>query len=963
MRVRVASAGTGKTTSLVRRYLELVGDGVPLRRVAGVTFTRAAAAELRARVADGLAEVLAAGSYLGGLYTPPDGLAPFEAAARELGGAQVKTIHGFMVSALRLSAPLLGYDPRFEMVAEQDAAADFVAELDSLRLLAADPAHPLHAATRAAGGHVVTLPLQVFERRSLAAELVFADDPVSRAVEVLYRAAYARLLERYAGRRLGPSEVEQAAIRLLDHAVARDRLVRRFPVVLVDEYQDVNPRQGEFFERLEAAGARVEVVGDPKQSIYLFRNADVNVFRRAHARAREAGQVMEPLTESRRHSRAVVTFLNRLSTHLGAQGMGFELAEAPPVRGAGPQAGVAGSVEVCVVTGELDMDELRPHEAEALAGRLLAFAEKGVPFARMAVLARNRRQLAAAQATLGANGVPTVFSRRGLFTRQEVVDVRNALEVGAGPSRESLAAFLRGPLVGLGWPELRAVLASDDPLAALPGVSPHAAAVVAELRDLVHGPPVEALKAVVRRGLAGDQPLIERLGAHERANVDALLFEVARREPEDLTRLLDLMEELERTEAEDVPASGSGVRLITVHGSKGLEFDVVALYDAGYSPYERAPGVVVDPETGRVALLEAVPDRAAADAWQARSAQEDHRLLYVAVSRARDHLLVTGSAGRRGPAGWLRTLLDLGLSSDASETGASVTEVRVATPGRRWPARRQAAPTAHAPAPWTLRTFEHHPHGPLSSPSRLVDMLQRAGGRVGGAHGAAEPGSRGPGATGRVAREPGEVDDCEPLTPAEVAGSGGALAPAGAEPWEDASPPLYLDLPGRGRVVGTLVHFAISQDWEPGERSLESLRAHEVMFPYAPHEQDDVLSEVEELLAGYRELLGGALPPLGSRAVDRAELPLAYPGGPTVWEGVIDRLYRVGDDWWIDDYKTDRHVRPERYHVQLGLYRHAVRLALGVEPRTRLVFLRSRRVVELEPDVLDDALRVSGVLG
>src|SRR5690606_39338084 len=60
------------------------------------------------------------------------------------------------------------------------------------------------------------------------------------------------------------------------------------------------------------------------------------------------------------------------------------------------------------------MDELRPHEAEALAGRLLAFAEKGVPFARMAVLARNRRQLAAAQATLGANGVPTVFSRRGL---------------------------------------------------------------------------------------------------------------------------------------------------------------------------------------------------------------------------------------------------------------------------------------------------------------------------------------------------------------------------------------------------------------------------------------------------------------------------------------------------------------------------------------------------------------------
>ncbi|MBW7915321.1 MAG: UvrD-helicase domain-containing protein, partial [Trueperaceae bacterium] len=59
MRVRIASAGTGKTTSLVLRYLELIDSGVPLGRVAGVTFTRAAAGELRQRVADGIAEVLA----------------------------------------------------------------------------------------------------------------------------------------------------------------------------------------------------------------------------------------------------------------------------------------------------------------------------------------------------------------------------------------------------------------------------------------------------------------------------------------------------------------------------------------------------------------------------------------------------------------------------------------------------------------------------------------------------------------------------------------------------------------------------------------------------------------------------------------------------------------------------------------------------------------------------------------
>jgi len=153
VRVRVASAGTGKTTSLVNRYLELIGDGTPLRRIAGVTYTRAAAAELRGRVAAGLQEVLERGSYLGGLYGPERGLEPFEAARREVGGALLKTIHGFMIAGLRLSAPLLSYDPRFAMATEPEAVAELAEEIESLRLLAREPCHPLHDALRIAGPH------------------------------------------------------------------------------------------------------------------------------------------------------------------------------------------------------------------------------------------------------------------------------------------------------------------------------------------------------------------------------------------------------------------------------------------------------------------------------------------------------------------------------------------------------------------------------------------------------------------------------------------------------------------------------------------------------------------------------------------------------------------------------------------------------------------------------------------
>ena len=129
MKVRVASAGTGKTTSLVRRYLELIAGGVPLRRIAGVTFTNAAA-ELRQRVGAGVRGALT-GGYLDLSFTAED-VPNLEAAQRELGGATLSTIHGFMAQALRLSAPLLGLDADFRVLGEWEAAAIFEEELKTL---------------------------------------------------------------------------------------------------------------------------------------------------------------------------------------------------------------------------------------------------------------------------------------------------------------------------------------------------------------------------------------------------------------------------------------------------------------------------------------------------------------------------------------------------------------------------------------------------------------------------------------------------------------------------------------------------------------------------------------------------------------------------------------------------------------------------------------------------------------
>ncbi len=907
MRVRVASAGTGKTTSLVRRYLELVDEGWPLRRVAGVTFTRAAADELRQRVGAGIRQVLDGGSYLGGLFTPAGGPLPFQRARLELDGAVLSTIHGFMVAALRLTAPVVGLDPEFSVLGEWEAAAMFEEEVRSLRLLAREPGHPLREAAEALGEDAGPLLLALFGKRSLTERLVAGPAPRDRALLTLFEAAYGRLTTRFGAALLAPGEIERRALRLLDAPRARTRIVSRFPVVLVDEFQDVNPLQGSFFERLEAAGVLVEVVGDPKQSIYGFRNADVRVFRRALDAAEAGGDVLEPLTHTRRHARAVAAFLNRLTDGLAERNLGFGPREAPTVSPAGPQAEVPGAVELHWVAGERPIGELRAEEGRVLAAALSRLQrEEGVPFDAMAVMGRAYGALAAAERALRAAGVPCVMLQgRGYYDRSEIRDLYHALRVGVTPEGPSLGAFLRGPFAQLRLAEVDAVLRAPDPLAALATARPEVHARLDALASIARRAPVEAVKALVRDRLVDGRRYVEFLDARARENVDALLFEVAASPPGDLEVLLDRLELLSRqADAGDVPQSGEGVRLLTVHRAKGLEFEVAAVFDAGRMLAARSDPLYLGRRDGRpvVAGSPGYPE-ARADAL-AREEQESYRLLYVALSRARDRLVVTGSVKNDRPEGWAGALSALGLGPGGGTRDEHGVAVRV-YPAGGVAAASGTAPPRERPAPppsaWVDRRFAAGRYPPVYSPSRLV-------------------------------------------------------RDASAEPRPASDPSDPESIPGRAAAVGTLVHYAISQDWHPDDAATEpNLAAQEVMFPFSLEERAEVLGEVHGLLSGYWRLLGTVLPPTALRQRDRAELAVTVPHGGTVWQGVIDRLYRTDEGWVVEDYKTDRRVRPERYHFQLALYVHAVERALGERPRAQLVFLREGAVVP----VADRALRLA----
>jgi ATP-dependent exoDNAse (exonuclease V) beta subunit len=869
--IRIASAGTGKTTSLVLRYLELIAQGVPLRRIAGVTFTRKSADALRVRVGKAIDTLLDQGQYLGfNLEQQP----PFVEAKRELSGATISTIHGFMAYSLRLAAPLLHLDPDFSVLGEGEARVWFEEEWSSLRYLASQQDHPLHLLELDS----YTKPLlELFTKRSLV-ETYQGDAVLLELFQTVYGAYETRLQSGL----LAPAELERRALELTRNPKALDRLLERVQVLLIDEYQDVNPLQGTFFEALEHAGLVAEAVGDPKQSIYAFRNADIAVFRKAL----QEGKPLPPLNHTYRHSKTLVRFLGRLTQHLGSHGLGFSTEEAPAVQGVRDETG---RLEVHWVTGDAPIDNLREQEALVLAERLSTY-----PHNQTAVLVRSYASLPFLERAFKQHGIPYVLLQgRGYYQRQEIRDLYHALKTALDPRGVSLAAWLRSPFCQLSPPQIEQALALAGRLEIhFPAVHRLLQTLQTKLRGV---DPAEMLVFLVRSALIetplGPKAYEDFLEPRARENVDALLFQFASRAPQSLEALLERLDRLSQQEdAGDVPQSGSGVQILTIHRAKGLEWPTVAVFDLGRKYVHQTQPLYL---AGNHFALPDSPDYEAFAA-QAKALEEEelYRLLYVAASRARDTLILSGSL-RENPEGWA-SVLSFNRSDYIHKT---------------WTYKPQDAltpitnETLPEPSAWAGQVFS--PTFPfLASPSGIKQ----------------------------------NTEDPLPI------------------------PEDSLEVPGQARAIGTLVHYAIGQNWHStNPLHLKNLESQEVMFPFGPEERSAIMAQVQELLSTYEALQGNALPwpkaaPDYARDEDYPEFGIALPKGTTVWQGVIDRLYRVGEQWYLEDYKTDQEMIPERYYFQLGIYLEAIEKAWNIRPKARLVYLRFAEVVELDPAMLKSAV-------
>jgi ATP-dependent helicase/nuclease subunit A len=483
---------------------------------------------------------------------------------------------------------------------------------------------------------------------------------------------------------------------LRDDAAIREREQLRFSSIMVDEFQDTNRLQCELIDLIAGAGCERFFVGDEFQSIYGFRHADVQVFRERRA---EAGDGVLPLTMNYRSRPEVLAVVN----HLFGGDFGNEFQ---PLTASGefPDPVFGPPVELLVTdkSSYADTDlHWRRGEARAIARRVRELVDSGAASpGEIVLLFAAGTDAEWYEEELRSAGIATYRGTgRGYFGQQQVVDLLAYLRLLRNRyDDEALVSVLASPFVGV----------SNDALVLLRRAAPKRPLFVALERDLPESLPerdAQLLRAFRQRydrlraasSRLSLERLCERVLAEHDYDLAVLVQWDGRRRYANLRKLARLARSYEELRGPDVEGfvrfvldqeavgareleavaeeeGGNAVRLLTIHAAKGLEFKVVVVADAGRDRAPPASDEILALSDGRFGFRVADPvtsERRGAYAYEevkeARKADERAerlRLYYVAMTRAIDRLVVSGSieptrtSDETTPIGWVLGRLD-----------------------------------------------------------------------------------------------------------------------------------------------------------------------------------------------------------------------------------------------------------------------------------------------------------------
>jgi ATP-dependent helicase/nuclease subunit A len=701
------------------------------------------------------------------------------------------------------------------------------------------------------------------------------------------------------------------------------RLSRRFRYVFVDEFQDTDPLQAEMLRVLSADGVpgRLFLVGDPKQSIYGFRRADIQEYHRFRESIVARNGAVLTLERNFRSRPDLVASINGLFARVLEERGDF----SPPYLPVVPERkdhGDGSPMTVFSLAQEVPEPQFLCGLIRKIVGCVQVGGKGGVParqatFRDIAVLYRSDTGgeiLASYRKAFFEAGIPhTVPMRKGFYARQEIQDLRMVLSAVDEPADPSARyAALKTIFFGLSDGEILPLFAHGegeasrrvrDALSVLNRLSARRgmASLASLLEELYLESGVDFVAARLDEGERILQNL-EKARGMARAfegrgggSAKAFLAEIRRRTEEDR----------EETEFPPYDEWEDAVGVSTIHASKGREFPVVILANLSRGGGKRLEGLRVDRGRRLAAVIfpglktysayrrvDGGGAKIAFERWEREKQEaEERRLLYVAATRAKDRLFFVEGAGGRGSE--IQKALHEGLSAarDGGEAGCSVTGLA----GR-------------------LRIFESGRLDGISGSALLVavaEPLRADLPRV-------VPGDR------SVADLPDGPESREPLTPLPE--------PVPLKEFDDRL---------RGREFGEKVHRALEADPPVTSPWPRLLPAPPVDWGEGEEDRwEKIRARIVE--SRFHDLLRRTVP-VGT------ELPLLSCRGGLAGEERADLVVRSEKEYWIVDYKTGgREEETEAsYRSQVRRYVETLRAAWGAPVRGFIWYVETGEAFEV----------------
>jgi ATP-dependent helicase/nuclease subunit A len=767
-----------------------------------------------------------------------------------------------------------------------------------------------------------------------------------------------------------------------DQGRVRAELKRRYRTILIDEFQDTDPIQYEIllylaeqsgqeamdWRQVRLVPGKIFVVGDPKQSIYAFRRADIEAYLEVVEKIIKAQNGVEcRLTTNFRSNAAILdvvngAFENLIQAQDGVQPPYIAIHPAPG-RSTLPSHIAQLLVRKIVATDkEINAETARKLEGESLArwlkeqvvGKTVILDARGEKvYAQpkdVAILLRKLTDIHDYLEPLRRQGIRYVVEgERHFYAAKEIIDAVNLLRAVENPNdRLALVGVLRSPLGGLTDQQIyelhrqnlldyRATAKLDrkefpatlnqlyDTLARLHEES-RTLPIGAAVAHLFETLPVALLAACYFNGeqaVANLQKLLQQAELLGREGLTTLKEAIRLLE----RRVLDVKEEGESVLAEE---NLDAVRVMSIHKSKGLEFPIVILAGCQTGTegrHSNEADALFDWSTGLTGLrIGAISDLAGlyiAEKTRLRNAEEQKRLLYVAMTRARENLIISCAPSSRRSSGSFLSMLDGTLNDSIADAEASKTvnvgngtvEIEVVSESLTAPSRMKvSSKRSKKTANWKsfvdawARRKSAYEKAQQAAPFLTPTLLKRQ------EEASTEAGSR---INGQIFRQ----------TAALVVGD---LAHRFLQNWQFANDVKSFE----GQLHDFIAH-TLPSEFESSRREIES-------------ELRNVFQTFFRSQA-YAELAG-------SRILGR-EVPLLMPWNGQVMEGVIDLIYEKNGLLYLADYKTDRIARhelsqaAERYRQQAEIYSRAARQSLRREVAAfKLIFLRAGQAIEITPE-------------